>query len=393
MPGHLRGEDVGVLGLVQVQRREGAARQRRRERAEAVEQFVHLAPQHAVAAPGILAPGPEQIERCHRGSSSFAPTRRSARDTRAGVSTRSPAVKLLCCARAAPLVPSASPCSPGSRRFGCSERAASMRGGSQQERGQPAAVAARDGIARREADPVRRPARAHDLLAGRLPLRAADLRRRGRAPAGGCLRLRALVRRASTSSRSTTTPRGSRRRSGRETQRSIRECNARNLDPAQPDLVAFVGWEWTQTGPTPETHYGHRNVVLRGPRAGGGAGAADLSRVAERREQPRRGFVCEPRARGGALRSRRRALRRDGGPLRRDRGRARVRARASTCASCRRLPRVHAPRPASCSRSSTSGASPSLVIPHGLAWGIHAPPGATFAPSSAARSTIRRASA
>ena len=45
---------------------------------------------------------------------------------------------------------------------------------------------------------------------------------------------------------------------------SIRECNARAGDPADPDLVAFVGWEWTQVGATPETHYGHKNVVVRG---------------------------------------------------------------------------------------------------------------------------------
>ncbi|MCH2174053.1 DUF3604 domain-containing protein [Myxococcota bacterium] len=43
---------------------------------------------------------------------------------------------------------------------------------------------------------------------------------------------------------------------------SIRACNDRSGDPANPDSVAFLGWEWTQAGLTPETHYGHKNVVL-----------------------------------------------------------------------------------------------------------------------------------
>jgi hypothetical protein len=49
----------------------------------------------------------------------------------------------------------------------------------------------------------------------------------------------------------------------RETIDSIRQCNAVAGDPANPDVVAFLGWEWTQVGSTPEDHYGHKNVVLR----------------------------------------------------------------------------------------------------------------------------------
>jgi hypothetical protein len=48
----------------------------------------------------------------------------------------------------------------------------------------------------------------------------------------------------------------------RETVESIRQCNAVAGDPANPDVVAFLGWEWTQIGRTPEEHYGHKNVVL-----------------------------------------------------------------------------------------------------------------------------------
>jgi hypothetical protein len=47
-----------------------------------------------------------------------------------------------------------------------------------------------------------------------------------------------------------------------QTVAAIRECNA-VTDPAHPDVVAFLGWEWTQMGSTPENHYGHKNVILR----------------------------------------------------------------------------------------------------------------------------------
>ena len=51
-------------------------------------------------------------------------------------------------------------------------------------------------------------------------------------------------------------------RAWRDTIDSIRQCNDVAGDPANPDTVAFLGWEWTQVGPTPDTHYGHKNVVL-----------------------------------------------------------------------------------------------------------------------------------
>ncbi|MEM7134927.1 MAG: DUF3604 domain-containing protein [Myxococcota bacterium] len=43
---------------------------------------------------------------------------------------------------------------------------------------------------------------------------------------------------------------------------SIRQCNAVDTSP-QPDLVAFTGFEWTQIGLTPDTHYGHKNVIFK----------------------------------------------------------------------------------------------------------------------------------
>lgn len=43
---------------------------------------------------------------------------------------------------------------------------------------------------------------------------------------------------------------------------SIRECNTRAGNPDDPDLIAFMGYEWSQAGPTPDTHFGHRCLVF-----------------------------------------------------------------------------------------------------------------------------------
>lgn len=48
-----------------------------------------------------------------------------------------------------------------------------------------------------------------------------------------------------------------------ETVDSVRACNAVAGQETEPDTVAFLGWEWTQVGQTPENHFGHKNIVLR----------------------------------------------------------------------------------------------------------------------------------
>lgn len=48
-----------------------------------------------------------------------------------------------------------------------------------------------------------------------------------------------------------------------ETRESIRECNAAAGDPANPDMVSFLGWEWSQVSRDPQKHYGHKNVIFR----------------------------------------------------------------------------------------------------------------------------------
>jgi hypothetical protein len=48
-----------------------------------------------------------------------------------------------------------------------------------------------------------------------------------------------------------------------ETKEFIRQCNAVAGDATNPDVVAFLGWEWTQVGTTPDDHFGHKNVIFR----------------------------------------------------------------------------------------------------------------------------------
>jgi hypothetical protein len=47
-----------------------------------------------------------------------------------------------------------------------------------------------------------------------------------------------------------------------ETRDSIRECNRVSGDPENPDMVAFLGWEWSQVNRDPARHYGHKNVIF-----------------------------------------------------------------------------------------------------------------------------------
>ncbi len=48
------------------------------------------------------------------------------------------------------------------------------------------------------------------------------------------------------------------------TKESLRQCQARAGDPADPDIVALAGWEWTQVGTRPDDHWGHKNVIFPG---------------------------------------------------------------------------------------------------------------------------------
>ncbi|MEM9837891.1 MAG: DUF3604 domain-containing protein [Pseudomonadota bacterium] len=49
-----------------------------------------------------------------------------------------------------------------------------------------------------------------------------------------------------------------------EAKAGIRQCNAVSGDLNNPDLVSYLGFEWTQVGRTPQEHYGHKNVIFEG---------------------------------------------------------------------------------------------------------------------------------
>ncbi|PLW69225.1 hypothetical protein C0039_09190 [Pseudohalioglobus lutimaris] len=66
----------------------------------------------------------------------------------------------------------------------------------------------------------------------------------------------------SISGRSMIMPRDLPPRRWAETRESIRECNAAAGDPANPDMVSFLGWEWSQVNTDPRKHYGHKNVIF-----------------------------------------------------------------------------------------------------------------------------------
>ena len=159
----------------------------------------------------------------------------------------------------------------------------------------------------------------------------------------------------------------------RESLASVRACNARAGDPVDPDLVAFAGWEWTQQGATPETHFGHRNVILLGQ---------------DDDEVPLRPITALPqgtaaRARGIRALDAIAALRPLGlgayadlpwliaaiGKLPDCDPEANVRALPANC-------RENAATPAALFAKLRDWGFPSLVIPHGLAWGAHAAPAA-----------------
>lgn len=164
----------------------------------------------------------------------------------------------------------------------------------------------------------------------------------------------------------------------RETVESIRECNRRAGDPSHPDLVAFLGWEWTQTSTTPEKHYGHKNVIFPGldDREIPARPISSIS-VESYEQQPPPTFVL--RGAAGVVRALGYGAYAD------------VLSFMSALADAPECPTgVPSPElPADCRESAATPAElfrkldewglETLVIPHGLAWGIHAPPGATLA--------------
>lgn len=163
-----------------------------------------------------------------------------------------------------------------------------------------------------------------------------------------------------------------------EVKRSIRQCNAVAGDPTDPDIVAYIGWEWSQVGRVPEEHFGHKNVIFRGlsdtelparpiaaPGLAGNAMVGSGIDLVELAQVPWRDY--DQRQRYLNLVASQRAL--TGAPL------------CAEGVDSRELPpdcREFARDPAQLFEKLDQWGIEALVIPHGTTWGFYTPPGYTW---------------
>ena len=159
----------------------------------------------------------------------------------------------------------------------------------------------------------------------------------------------------------------------RETIESIRQCNAVSA-PHDPDVTAFLGWEWSQDGTSWKNHFGHKNVVLRG------LGDSEIPARPIASVYPGGGDIVDipPLARAGL------AL------LLRDRRTLDFTRFLEESSSVPRCPSDVPVRdlPTTCREATTTPGElfskldewgvDVLVIPHGTAWGNTAPPGSSW---------------
>ena len=162
-----------------------------------------------------------------------------------------------------------------------------------------------------------------------------------------------------------------------DAKQSIRACNARSGNGETPDMVSFLGFEWTQVGQQPETHFGHKNVIFRD---------LDDARVAKR-----------PIASGGvtvqALRTNGKALvplplafldfrnRQDYYDIRTFLDKAANVPLCDPSVPADKLPPSCfeiADTPAKLVKSLEEQNLDPLIIPHGTTWGFYTPTGVTF---------------
>ena len=88
---------------------------------------------------------------------------------------------------------------------------------------------------------------------------------------------------------------------------SVQQCNRLAGDPQNPDIAAFIGWEWTQVGQIAENHYGHHNVLFKDddpenlpshPIASVGMGVATIAARSSEGKQSSLLRLIDPRHRG-----------------------------------------------------------------------------------------------
>ncbi|NIB38608.1 DUF3604 domain-containing protein [Pseudomaricurvus alkylphenolicus] len=164
----------------------------------------------------------------------------------------------------------------------------------------------------------------------------------------------------------------------RDAQEAVRLCNTLSGDPANPDLVAFIGFEWSQIGNNPDEHFGHHNILYRDVDASRlptrPIGAAGLGTRGLRSSAGAKGMV-------GALKWL------DGGNQTYYQGLSRYLQELKDIPDC--ALDVPSPRlPDLCyETAATTGelyqkldqwGFDTLVVPHGSSWGIYTPPGASW---------------
>ena len=156
-----------------------------------------------------------------------------------------------------------------------------------------------------------------------------------------------------------------------ESLESLRACKA--AGQGSGDLMPFAGFEWTQTSLRPEDHYGHKNVIYP---------SLDATSLPPRPISALGNETLE-RAQGLWLARGAEAVTSLAAPAYADLlWWMRQLAALPFCEAnvdTRELPgdcHENAPTPGVLFRKLDERGLPALVIPHGLSWGIHAPPGA-----------------
>ena len=159
---------------------------------------------------------------------------------------------------------------------------------------------------------------------------------------------------------------------------TVRACNAVSGDPQNPDLVTYLGWEWTQIGNTREAHYGHKNVIIKDtaeedvPLRPISSGLAAWEAMRNNPLNPVETFlspylVFPSRDAQQSLRLKQKNLL--------------AQELCDTEAHVNDLPAdcmEYAETPGELFRKMDEGGWESLVIPHGNTWGFYTPPGSSW---------------
>ena len=160
--------------------------------------------------------------------------------------------------------------------------------------------------------------------------------------------------------------------------RSVRQCNQLAGDTSNPDLVAFIGWEWTQVGATAEQHFGHHNILFKDddpqllparPIAAQGAGVATVAARTEDSKLPAILGLLDPRHRSYYASYNRW-----------------IDMMAATPPCDPSLPSPALPydcfesaaTPGELYRKLDEWGFDNIIIPHGMSWGFYTPPGANW---------------